>query len=345
MKRIVPTIMLVASLVTCVCAQPAFINYQGRLLDAAGQPLANDTYTLEFNIYDSANDGAKVWGPFLYDDGGAIGHGPKAVVANGRFNVILGTHDTANRPLTNAFTAENRFVEIKVNGGDPILPRQQFLSAPYALEATSAQLLNHVPPVQYLNPPGIVVPFAGPADKVPAGWLLCDGTAYDRNSYPALFSAISTNWGEDAAHVGQYFRVPDLRSMFLRGVNGDRTGSYADPDAGSRAAGGLGTTGNTGNNVGSVQAQRIPIHNHRWGQTTSGDVFSSKLQTWLTPSAASPVDVLYPFVASKAGDSHDDDSFGVKNNPSSLYTDPASTEARSGETRPNNAYVNYIIKY
>jgi len=88
---------------------------------------------MEFNIYDQASLGAKVWGSFLFDGGGGHGHGPLVPVANGRFNVIIGPLDTASTPISAAFGSSNRFVEIKVNGGSPILPRQQFLSTPYAL--------------------------------------------------------------------------------------------------------------------------------------------------------------------------------------------------------------------
>ena len=138
MKKTLSIMLLVTSLAATACAQPALINYQGRLLDAAGQPLANGNYKLEFNIYPSAAGGELVWGPFICDDGTGSGHAPKTVVANGRFNVILGPMDTAGRSLANAFSSPERFVEIKVNDGDPIQPRQQFLSAPYALQSGSS---------------------------------------------------------------------------------------------------------------------------------------------------------------------------------------------------------------
>jgi hypothetical protein len=53
-------------------------------------------------------------------------------VANGRFNVIIGPKDTNAVSIRDAFGGGDRFLEIKVNGGAPILPRQQFLSNPYA---------------------------------------------------------------------------------------------------------------------------------------------------------------------------------------------------------------------
>src|SRR5262245_49491643 len=113
-------------------ASPPYVNYQGLLNGANGQPLPTGNYTIEFNIYSQAQGGTRVWGPFLFDGGIAAGHGPAVAVANGQFNVIIGPLDTASNSLASAFASPNRFIEMRVNGGNPILPRQQFLSTPYA---------------------------------------------------------------------------------------------------------------------------------------------------------------------------------------------------------------------
>lgn len=42
-------------------------------------------------------------------------------------------------------------------------------------------------------PSGVVVEFAG--SVVPAGWLLCDGSAVSRTTYASLFAAIGTAFG------------------------------------------------------------------------------------------------------------------------------------------------------
>lgn len=52
------------------------------------------------------------------------------------------------------------------------------------------------------------------------GWLLCDGTAYSRTTYDALFAAIGETWG--AGDGSTTFNVPDLRG---RGVIGAGTGT------------------------------------------------------------------------------------------------------------------------
>ena len=69
------------------------------------------------------------------------------------------------------------------------------------LQALSQSLIN------LIIPPGEVRAFAGPG--VPAGWLVCDGTAVPRATYPNLFAAIGTYWG--AGDNISTFNLPDLR--------------------------------------------------------------------------------------------------------------------------------------
>ncbi|MCP4136799.1 MAG: tail fiber protein [bacterium] len=159
-----------------------------------------------------------------------------------------------------------------------------------------------------VSPPGTINPFAG--DTVPEGWLLCDGQAYGRTEHSELFQAIGTAWGTPD---GSRFNVPDLRGVFLRGV--DR-GTGKDPDAGSRGV--INPGGNTGNNVGSYQVDEFESHFHYmelyWGGWDTAPNFNHWLAT--------------------GGDRLR--GYGGRN------TDSA---GGSTETRPKNAYVNYIIKY
>jgi hypothetical protein len=126
--------------VTCAClaaaaallftrtadAVPALVNYQGLLVNPDNSPLANGNYQVHFRIYDQPTGGSLIWGPQTV----------AAAVYNGQFNVLLGPTDTAARPLLDAFIESNRFLEIQVGVNAPISPRQQILSAPYALNAS-----------------------------------------------------------------------------------------------------------------------------------------------------------------------------------------------------------------
>src|SRR5688572_16627603 len=127
-------------LALAVLAAPNFaqqMNYQGRLTDANGNALQDGQYTLTFDLYDAPESGAKIWGPFVYDGGSGEGHGPKADLVNGRFNVILGPRDTNSVDLAGAF-AGTRYLQISIASNPPLLPRQQVLSAPVAMYSMNA---------------------------------------------------------------------------------------------------------------------------------------------------------------------------------------------------------------
>lgn len=308
-------------------AQPAYMNYQGRLTDDQGRPLVNGLYDVHFRIYDAASGGNLVWGPFSCDGGTDLGHRAKATLVDGRFNVILGPADTEGRSLTIAFQGPNRFVEIRVGAGPAILPRQQFLSAPYALQSTRAQVADIATNLiqsllDDLVPAGTIVAFGGPTNLVPRGWLWCDGRHLTNIHYRRLYAAIGTAWGNgtydrsfQTNHHPQppgTFNLLDLHGVFLRGVHADQTVSdrWGDPDAGNRIGSRWGA--NQGNQVGTMQTNQIQTHTHSYNtfEWTGTDV--------------------------RLFDT--DDSAGA-------YA-PRTTGAMGGlETRPKNAYVNYIIKY
>lgn len=71
-------------------------------------------------------------------------------------------------------------------------------------------------------PPGAIMQFA--MNSAPSGWLICDGTAYSRTTYAALYANISTVWG--AGDGVTTFNVPDFRGAFLRGLD---SGKGYDP--------------------------------------------------------------------------------------------------------------------
>lgn len=167
------------------------------------------------------------------------------------------------------------------------------------------------------TPTGAIIAYGGVS--APSGYLLCDGSSYLRATYPALFTAISTAYG---TADGTHFNVPDLRGQFLRGVSG---ASSNDPGKASRTA--MATGGNTGNNVGSIQTQATaknglvlsdPGHTHGISAADGSNPDTTNI-------VAAPVQATTTISTNSA-------SSGV------------SLSAGDAETRPINAYVNFIIK-
>jgi Phage Tail Collar Domain len=273
---------------------PDLINYQGRLTDASGTPLGTREYSLTFNVFDAPVDGTRVWGPLVFDtnagESPAVGHRQKVPVVQGYFNVIMGGADTQGRNFLQAFSGPKRFLEITVEGKGPILPRQQFLSSAFALRAEYAL---------HGSPAGTITAFWG--TKAPDGWLLCDGSPLPNdNRYSSLRALIGDT-------------LPDLRGMFLRGLNLGRADGNQDPEARS---------------LGSYQWDQYKEHTHPYG-----DIYFSESAG---PSELPPVAVPQGF----GSHSHDNDNVGLQ---IARTTDPAGSGAR--ETRPRNVAVAWIISY
>ncbi|MFN3489268.1 MAG: phage tail protein [Emticicia sp.] len=151
-------------------------------------------------------------------------------------------------------------------------------------------------------PSGTVVAYAG--NRIPSGWLLCDGSVKNQKDYPVLYNALETSWGKGDSSKGS-FHLPDMRGMFLRGVDGN---GKNDPDRDSRISS-SNNGGNVGNNVGTLQLDELKNHTHS---------YSSPDKKGKSVFAANP----------SGGGS---DSTG-------------GTETQGKETRPKNVYVFYIIK-
>lgn len=212
-------------------------------------------------------------------------------------------------------------VELKDKGTWQEISKTQLLSVPYAEVAGNAQP----------SPTGSIMVFAGPKDKVPNGWLLCDGKTLNRGEYRALYEVIGTAWG--AGDGANTFHLPDLRGLFLRGVDYNR-----GHDDGRTSREPMNPGGNTNDNVGSLQRESFRNHDHS-GNTTGGPI--------LQP----PTDVRINTYASRSGfngalwmdyveENLIKDGYPDRPYDRSLKINPSG----GNETRPDNAYVNYIIK-
>jgi microcystin-dependent protein len=157
-------------------------------------------------------------------------------------------------------------------------------------------------------PTGSVLAFAGPV--LPAGYQFCYGQVESSTDpiYAALFKVIGTAHGGDGA---PNFNLPDYRGQFLRGVDHSRG---LDQDSGQRGTPMAGS-GNGGDRVGSVQPGQIATHTHSFtGQ----------------------------FLQAQGGGGFNGHGFDGNSGPNPKgFT----MDATGGtETRPTNAYVEYIIK-
>jgi microcystin-dependent protein len=226
-----------------------------------------------------------------------------------KFGVFSATIGSVNQTGFNNLVFANVNYNLKVEVDGTIIYDDKFNTVPYAKAADNGV------------PPGCIMPFAGPVDKIPAGWLLCDGSSKAKTGvYQKLYEAIGSLWGVE----GDNFKIPDLRGMFLRGTNEGRTDVWKDPD--TRA-------------VGTFQTDENKVHNHT-GSTLSTDGAHTH---------TTPVPNTQRGVAAVLNNDADYYRYNYTGNVTSSSDGNHSHNlsiANSGiESRPKNAAIVYIIKY
>ncbi len=281
-------------------------SFQGYAIDADSKALASTGITVRFTISRTGTSYVEehttttdAFGVFS----ASIGEGSSSS------SITFGELDFNNFDF-------NLKVEVKeTSGGTYTTISDRTLSAvPYARAAANGV------------PVGTIVAFAGPASAIPDGWLLCDGTTLNSSTnleYSQLFNVIGITWGGTA---NTDFRVPDLRGMFLRGVNGTRSDSFADSNT-SRTLGSTqwyqtarpanpfsGTSNSAGNHTHPVSGYNLFGGGTQGGSTTTGTALSFQVPNTGAPTGAH-----------------------THNTTITAGGDP--------ETSPKNAAVHYIIKY
>ena len=124
--------LLFSSVPTATAAIPKYINFQGKLTDDIGNPVADGSYSITFRLYSAQTGGTALWTETQ-----------SVTVSGGVFNVALGT-ETA---LTLAFNTQY-WLSVQVGSDTEMTPRQRITAAGYALNAdnldtyTSGQFLR-----------------------------------------------------------------------------------------------------------------------------------------------------------------------------------------------------------
>jgi hypothetical protein len=116
-------IMVVLMATISTAGVPMAINYQGRLTNASGQPVADGDYLVRFIIYDAPTGGNVLWD----DDYRAI------TVKSGLFTYALG--DSTTLPADMFATGAGRYLAIRVGADPELAPRVRLTSAAFAFQA------------------------------------------------------------------------------------------------------------------------------------------------------------------------------------------------------------------
>lgn len=189
----------------------------------------------------------------------------------------------------------------------------------------------------HLFPPGLITQHSVNTNIGTAGryqWLYCNGQAVSRADYARLYAIIGDRYGNGDGSVT--FNVPDLRGMIVRGMD---DGRGVDPDAASRTA--MGSSGATGDNVGSVQAAGTKSPTNPFTATSGNSgAHSHFLDTAYATQTNLPAGTNSTIPALTTP--------GQTDWPTNAVADHVHTITVSGggdtETRMRNAYLTYLIK-
>ncbi len=109
---------------------PPFVNFQGKLTDASGVPVADGSYNLRFRIYSAATGdaGDPCAATCVWEELQSVS------TLSGNYNVLLGSVS----PLTaSVFGGAERYIGVRIGADSEMVPRRRVASVPYALTSGS----------------------------------------------------------------------------------------------------------------------------------------------------------------------------------------------------------------
>lgn len=179
-------------------------------------------------------------------------------------------------------------------------------------------------------PVGTIQAFA--FNKVPQGWMVCDGRSLNKYDYSELFNVIAHTFGKEG---NDNFKIPDLRGRFIRGWDPNAT---IDPQR---------------RQLGTYQEDAIQSHDHsfysnRVSLGSSGDHSHTAKATRISikQGMLSSVKVVQ-WLSSGGDDTGGTTSNGDHTHELKLNGNPisqANNALTSTETRPKNCALLFCIK-
>lgn len=310
MRHLLYSIVALFVISTNILGQaPNSFKYQAVARNLSGNPIANQIVKFKISILQNSTSGTSIFSEVH----------TTATNQFGIVNLEIGSGSNQVGTIANINWGIDQYfmkLELDPTGGSnyQLLGTSQLLSVPYALYAEKTGNSGNTG-----IPAGCIMPYVG--TTAPTGYIICDGTTVSRITYAGLFAVIGTAYG--AGDGTTTFNLPDFRGRFMRGLDGTASN---DPDNSTRVVSNAG--GNSGNNIGSLQGDKISSHSH-------GLLINNSYT-----QAGSAVGGISTYLGYYTGNA---DQFWT-NFPNATNT--VSIEATGGsETRPKNVSVNYIIKF
>ena len=243
---------------------PSTLNDAGRSVMSQIRSWANDLEWFEFGTGSNTTSYTRVSATSVSMPTNCVDQ----FHVNRRVKIKDGSGATVyGRVTSSAFNSPNTVLVFEFDSGS--LGSGNPTSVAYGIVSATNTSLPSVVPTGTILMTGVAT-----ADS---GYLICDGTAYSRTSYSALFTKIGTAFGNGDG--SSTFNVPNLQSKFPMGKGssdniGDSNGSFTQTPTGTNSAQTF--TGNAFTPSGSVS---VAVNNHT---LTTSQIPSHDIKYFLT---------------------------------------------------------------
>lgn len=215
------TSFLFSARTAAAASAPNIINYQGRVLNANGIPVASSSVNMIFELYTAVSGGTCVWSNSSASCATATAR--SVSLTDGLFSESLGDTGSSYAAMSDAIFGDNGTLYLQITvGGEVLSPRKQIAAAPYALNSDTVDGLDAdtdgatTSALVALNSSGNVV-FTGD----PTGSTVSTGVAYFN---PAAAAADETIIGVGDNGTDR-FRVDKEGDVFIKTIELDGVGS------------------------------------------------------------------------------------------------------------------------
>ena len=183
-------------------------------------------------------------------------------------------------------------------------------------------------------PVGVVIPFAG--EKIPTGWLICDGREVKRTQYSRLYDSVGDKHG--AGDGSTTFNLPDMRGRVVAGLS----------DNNDVLSGAMNLGQKKGDQTCKLTLDQLPSHNHGGVQTVSSTT-SVPLNLPVMTQGTFNVGLKHPYpLAIKSPSSRNwklDDYRQNYGNSTATTTSSFTLPAAGGGQAHNNVQPTMILNY
>lgn len=183
---------------------------------------------------------------------------------------------------------------------------------------------------------------ASASNSVPDSYLVCDGSQYSISQYQDLFVSIGGTYNNSSnTDTSLYFNVPDLRGIFLRGLDSKHKLGQYEKYATALPVSNSFVTDSQGSHSHSMDSQGNHVHDIAW------TYINNDSQTY----AFTGPNISRHYMSTGNTDSITPLSIGTSNTGAHVHTIMSNgghahsiVNGGDSETRPNNISLIYLIK-